>query len=56
MDRKVLSFIALAITMLYGVAVGVLDQRETVAPIGAVVVALAWIAVGMFGKDTREDR
>ncbi|MBC9957042.1 hypothetical protein [Yimella sp. cx-51] len=52
MDRKILAFIALAITMLYGVGVGVLEgQRDVLAPVGGVVVALAWIAVGVFGKD-----
>lgn len=51
MDRKVLSFIALAVSMLYGVAVALGgDNRQTIAIIGAVVVALAWIAVGTFGK------
>lgn len=52
MNRRVLSFIALAVSMLYGVAVAVAeDQRGVIAPVGGVVVALCWIAVGVFGRD-----
>ncbi|MFL6078354.1 MAG: hypothetical protein ACJ714_00360 [Ornithinibacter sp.] len=53
MDRRHLSFIALAITMLYGASFAVFDETpKGYAAVGGVVVALAWIAVGVFGKDT----
>lgn len=51
MDRNVLVFIAVAITILYGVGVGVSgDARSVVAPVGAVLVALAWVAAWRFGR------
>ncbi len=60
MDRRYLSFIALAITMLYGVSFAVFDETpQGYAAVGGVVVALAWIAVGVFGKNVphpRDDR
>ena len=53
MDRRYLSFIALAITMLYGASFAVFDETpKGYAAIGGVVVALCWIAVGVFGRDT----
>ena len=53
MDRRYLSFIALAITMLYGASFAVFDETpQGYAAIGGVVVALCWIAVGVFGRDT----
>lgn len=53
MDTKTLGFIALAVTILYGVAFAVIpdDFRQTWAIVGGVVVALVWIAVGTFGRD-----
>ncbi len=54
MDRRVLVFVALAVTMLYGVTVGLSDARDVVAPVGGVVVALSWVAVGMFGRTSRD--
>lgn len=52
MNRRYLAFVALAITMLYGVSFAVVDETpKGYAPIGGVVVALAWIAVGVFGRD-----
>lgn len=56
MDQKTLSFIALAITMLYGVGFAVIDDRSVYAPVGGVVVALAWIAVGMLPGRRSADR
>jgi hypothetical protein len=52
MSRSTLSFIALAISMFYGVGFVVIpeDSRTGYAVIGAVVVALAWIASGRFGR------
>lgn len=50
-DRRVLSFIALAASMLYGIGFVVIDDPSTAyIMIGAVVVALLWIAVGRFGR------
>ena len=46
MDRRVLVFVALAITMLYGVTVGLSDARDVVAPVGGVVVALVGYQYG----------
>ena len=55
MERKYLSFIALAITILYGAGFAALDPTPNgYAAIGGAVVALAWIAVGVFGKDGAE--
>ncbi|SED22622.1 hypothetical protein SAMN04489844_3959 [Nocardioides exalbidus] len=52
MNRRTLSFIALAISMFYGVGFVVIPDgsRSGYAVIGAVVVALAWVASGRFGK------
>jgi Mg2+ and Co2+ transporter CorA len=56
MSRRTLSFIALAISMFYGVGfVGVPeDDRSGYAVVGGVVVALAWIASGRFGKPDQQ--
>lgn len=52
MSRRVLGFIALAISMLYGAGFAVVsDPGDGYAQIGGVVVALGWIAVGVFGRD-----
>lgn len=53
MNRKYLSFIALVISILYGVGFAVIgeDNRTTYAAIGAALVAIAWISVGMLGRD-----
>ena len=46
MERQHLVFLALAISMLYGVGFTVVDESgDGYAAIGGVVVALAWIAV-----------
>lgn len=50
-DRRILTFIALAVSLFYGVGFAVIDDTSKYAPIGAVVVAVAWIAVGMLGRD-----
>ncbi|WP_129360936.1 MULTISPECIES: hypothetical protein [Micrococcaceae] len=59
MKRKILVFVALAITILYGASFSVLqpDVPKGYAPIGGAVVALMWIAVGMFGhaRDRRSE-
>ncbi len=55
MNRKTLAFVALAISMLYGVGFAVFDDPpQGYAAVGAVVVALSWIAVGTFGRDEEE--
>lgn len=57
MNRRHLAFIALAITMLYGASFALFDggAPSGYAAIGGVVVALAWISVGVFGRD-EDDR
>lgn len=55
MDRRTLTFVALALSMLYGAGFAVVDDPGSgYAPIGGVVVALGWIAVGMFGRERPE--
>ena len=47
-----LIFLALAISMLYGAGFSVVDDPSGgYAQIGAVVVGLSWIGVGMLGRD-----
>lgn len=56
MERRTLFFIALALTMVYGLLFVVVDNMpRTYTVIGAVVVALTWIAVGTFGRTNRRD-
>ena len=56
MDRRIMVFIGLAVSMLYGAGFAVFDEvPRGYAVIGAVVVALCWIAVGMFGRDRTAD-
>ncbi|WP_018157106.1 hypothetical protein [Demetria terragena] len=53
MDRKILQFIALVVTLIFGAVVALVDEnRQTIAIAGGMVVALAWVVVGTFGKDT----
>ena len=57
MNRRHLSFIALAITMLYGASFALFDETpKGYAAIGGVVVALTWIAVGVFGRNMPHPR
>ena len=53
MERKNIAFAALVFTMLYGVGFTVIGDgaRPTYAAIGGVLVAIAWISVGYFGRD-----
>lgn len=53
MNRNTMSFIALAITILYGVGFAAFDGDvpTAYAAVGGGVVAIAWIAVGMLGRD-----
>lgn len=57
MKRRYLSFIALAITIFYGVGFAAFDETpQGYAAIGGAVVALSWIAVGIFGRDDDSGR
>lgn len=56
MNRRVLTFIALAITLLYGAGFVLFRDVTGYAPFGGVIVALMWIAVGMFGRADDEPR
>lgn len=52
MQRRYLTFIALAVTILYGVSFAAFDNPpQGYAAIGGGVVAVCWIAVGVFGRD-----
>ena len=53
MNARVLQFIALVISIVYGVGFAIIDDTSTYAPIGGAVCAIAWIAVGMFGRSER---
>lgn len=55
MNRKTLSFVAIAISILYGAGFAVFDEsRSTYASIGGAIVAIAWIAVGYLGKPNEQ--
>lgn len=53
MERKKLAYAALVLTIIYGGLFAVIgdDARTTYAAIGAIVVAIAWVSVGILGKD-----
>ena len=52
MNRNTLSFLALAVSMLFGVGFTAVPDAalSSYAAIGGVVVALTWIASGRFGR------
>lgn len=55
MNRKYLSFIALAVTILYGAGFAIFDSVPRGYTVGGgAVIALLWISVGVFGKDEPE--
>lgn len=58
MQKKTLMYIATVITMFYGVGFVVAEGHyDSYAVIGAVVVAAAWMAYGMLGReDSKEPR
>lgn len=57
MNRKYLVFAALAVSLLFGASFALFDTPpKGYAAIGGVVVALSWIAVGMFGRDIEQHR
>ena len=51
MNRQTLVFIALAVTIFYGVGFAAFDASRAYAVLGAVFVTISWIAVGMFGRN-----
>ena len=54
MRRRTLAFIALVITIMYGVGFAAFDINRGYAAIGGGIVAIAWIATGMFGRDDHD--
>lgn len=58
MNRKTLAFIALAVSMLFGAGFAAFgsDRPSWYAPLGGVIVALTWIAVGYLGRDDEAPR
>ncbi|MCK0112198.1 hypothetical protein MWU75_08620 [Ornithinimicrobium sp. F0845] len=57
MDRKYLAYIALVLSIIYGGLFAVIgeDARTGYAAIGGIVVGIAWVSVGVLGKDERPD-
>lgn len=54
MTRRILTFAAIAISMLFGAGFAVWSPvPEGYTVVGAVLVALAWIAVGVIGREPR---
>lgn len=51
MKRQTLAFIALVITILYGAGFAAFDTSQAYAALGGAIVAISWIAVGVFGRD-----
>ena len=58
MKRKNLTFIALAVTILFGVSFTLFSDGppQGYAPVGGAIVALAWISIGFFGRDDGTDK
>ncbi|MBD2763170.1 hypothetical protein IEE91_11750 [Kocuria sp. cx-455] len=52
MKRQTLAFFALVITILYGAGFAAFDTSQAYAALGGALVAISWIAVGVFGRDT----
>ena len=52
MERRYLIFAALAISILYGVGFAAFDPAPQAYPaLGGGIIAIAWIAVGLLGRD-----
>lgn len=53
MERQKLAYLALVLTIIYGGLFAVIgeDARTTYAAIGGIIIGIAWISVGMLGKD-----
>lgn len=57
MNRNVLVYTALAITIVYGMCFAFFGHSRTYTIVGALLVSLSWIAVGVLGRgDQRSDR
>lgn len=57
MDRRLLSFLAIAISIAYGLGFALFDEAPTgYAVVGAGLVAISWLAVGMLGRDRHDPR
>ncbi|WP_068429004.1 hypothetical protein [Piscicoccus intestinalis] len=52
MDKRTISFIALVVTMCFGVGFAVIDDgiRQNYAIIGGLLVAILWMSVGFVGR------
>lgn len=57
METQKLAYIALLLTIIYGMLFAVIGEgaRTTYGAIGGIVVAIAWVSVGMLGKDPDDD-
>lgn len=55
MDRRTLSFVAIAVSLVYGLGFALVTDgaRTAWAVTGAAVVSITWLAVGMLGRDER---
>ncbi|WP_194928736.1 hypothetical protein [Pseudactinotalea sp. HY158] len=56
MSRRILAFIALAISILYGAGFTLFRDVDGYPAVGGAIVALAWIATGMFGRSDDDSR
>ncbi|QDO87238.1 hypothetical protein FNH13_01920 [Ornithinimicrobium ciconiae] len=56
MDRQKLAYLALVVTIIYGGLFAVIGDgaRTTYAVIGAIIVAISWVSVGMLGRDEND--
>ena len=52
MDKRTITFIALIVTMCFGVGFAVIDDgvRQNYAIIGSMLVAILWMTVGFIGR------
>lgn len=58
MERKHLAFIALVLSIIFGGLFAVIpaDSRGVYAAIGGIVVGIAWVSVGVFGREDTDSR
>lgn len=52
MQRRTLSFTVLVLSILYGAGFAIFRGQQAYAILDAAIVAIAWISVGYFGRDT----
>lgn len=52
MDKRTITFIALIVTMCFGIGFAVIDDgvRQNYAIIGSLLVAILWMTVGFIGR------